>query len=200
MRGKTVEVRVAGHTQVAVPLTWPETREGPASIAAARPARKRVLVAGVGYQNLRDMSVGPIMAERLSALDWPEGVQVEDLSFGAVHVLHWFQQSESFDAAVFVTAAARGREPGSVHRFAWSAPDVPAEEVQAGVAEAVTGVISLDTLLTVVGYFGALPPRVLVVEVEPRDDSWGPELSPPVEAALDEVADVVREEVLELAA
>lgn len=155
----------------------------------------RVLVAGVGYSNLRDLSVGPALARRLQARDWPPGVQVEDLSFGGVHVLHWLQETPPFQAAVFITAAARGRPPGSVHRYPWAAPDVPAEEVQGRVAEAVTGIISLDTLLTVVGYFGGLPARVTVVEVEPRDEDWGQAFSPPVEAALDEVEAVVQREV-----
>jgi hydrogenase maturation protease len=150
-----------------------------------------VLVAGVGYRNLRDLSVGPALVDRLRTVAWPPCVQIEDLSFGAVHVLHWLQAQPAFDAAVFVAAASRGREPGSVDQRAWTAPDVTAEAVQAAVAEAVTGVISLDTLLLVLAYFEALPRHVTVVEIEPRDEDWGPDFSPPVEAALDQVADLV---------
>ena len=202
-------VRVEPHTQVATPLPWPSTREGSAaardvaglSPASARGAEasctavKRILVAGVGYGNLRDLSAGPALVERLRRKAWPASVQVEDLSFGAVHALHWFQQGPPFDAVVFLTAALRGREPGSVRRYAWSAPSLAAEEVQTRVAEAVTGVIDLDTLLTVVGYFGALPPRVSVIEIEPRDHDWGPAFSPPVEAALGRVEALVEQEV-----
>ncbi len=181
-------VRVGAHAQPAVPIPWPQTREGPAGgvsdLAGAGRAPRRVLVAGVGYSNLSDLSVGPVLVQRLQRHSWPDGVQVEDLSFGGVHVLHWLQEALPFDAAVFVAGVARGREPGSVHRSAWAAPDVSAEEVQARVAEAVTGIISLETLLTVLGYFGVLPPPVTVIEVEPRDQGWGPAFSAPVEAAL----------------
>jgi hydrogenase maturation protease len=154
----------------------------------------------VGYRDLRDFSVGPVLVERLRRQAWPPGVEVEDLSSGAVHVLHWLQAQPPFDAAVFVAAVERGREPGCVHAYAWTAPTDTAEGVQQRIAEAVTGVIGLDTLLVVLGYFGALPPRVSVIEVEPRDEAWGESFSPPVEAALDEVSRLVRRQVEALVA
>jgi hypothetical protein len=61
------------------------------------------------------------------------------------------------------------------------------------VAEAVTGVISLDNLLGGVGFFNALPPDVRVLEVEPEDEGWGEGLSHVVEAAWPGVIDTVRE-------
>ncbi len=209
------EVRLQPHAPVAAPASWPDTQEGPAGAPAApgiphaiaatghdhrHASGTRILVAGVGYGNLRDLSVGPVLVERLRRREWPVGVYVEDLSFGAVHVLHWFQESPPFDAAVFLAAVARGRKPGSIHRYTWMAPYLAAEEVQTRVAEAVTGIISLDTLLTVVGYFGALPPRVHVIEVEPRDQEWGAVFSPLVEAALDRVEGMIQRHVRELLA
>lgn len=193
-------------TQVAVPLRWLETREGAADrdvlAHAAQGVRpRRVLVAGVGYTNLSDLSLGPILAERLAARRWPldargeRQVSVEDMSFGAVHALHWLQAHPPFDAAVFVAASSRGRAPGTVDCADWRIPRVSAEEVQQRVAEAVTGIISLDTLLTVVGYFGGLPPRVVVIDVEPRDEGWGPALSPALEAALPEIEALIGRQV-----
>ena len=161
---------------------------------------QRILIAGVGYDNLRDLSAGRILIERLRHREWPLGVHVEDLSFGAVVVLHWLQQGPAFDAAVFLAAEPRGREPGSTWRYTWQQAQASDEEIQARVADAVTGVVSLDTLLTVVGYFGALPPTVRVIEVEPRDHDWGPELSPPVRGAVDEIEAMVKREVEELSA
>lgn len=172
-----------------VPRTSPDRRVG---------ATRRILVAGVGYGNLRDLSVGPLLVERWRGQAWPPAVELEDLSFGAVAVLHWFQANPPFSAAIFVAAAPRGGCPGSVHRYTWDGPRATADEVQQRVAEAVTGIISLDTLLTVVGYFGGLPPTVIVVEVEPRDRAWGTALSPVVEAALDEVERTVHQDVQEL--
>ncbi|MHB8620536.1 MAG: hydrogenase maturation protease [Chloroflexota bacterium] len=156
---------------------------------------RRILVAGVGYRNLRDLSVGPAMVERLRARGWPSGVEIEDLSFGAVHAVHWFQQTEPFEAVIFLTAVVRGRVAGAVYRCDWTMPLAGDDEVQTRVAEAVTGVIGLDTLLTVLGHFHALPPRVLVLEVEPRDEDWGEAFSPLVERAMIEVERLVQSEV-----
>ena len=183
------------YTQPAVPIPWPVTAEAPAS---AQSATGRILIAGVGYRNLRDMSTGPEAVERLRAYDWPTSVVVEDLSFGAIHVLHWLQEHGAFDAAVLVGSVARGRAPGTVTRTHWSSPTVAGEAVQEAIAEAVTGVIALDTLLTVLGYFAALPPRVVLIEIEPRDGNWGPEFSPLVQSALNEACGLVRAEVAAL--
>jgi len=204
------------YTQPAVAIPWPPTTEGPVRSVTPRPATRedmarsarplapgtvrRILLAGVGYRNLRDMSAGPELVERLrQKLDWPAGVEIEDLSFGAVHVMHWLQERPAFDAAVLVAGVARGRPPGSVTCADWTAPAISAEEVQAAIAEAVTGVISLDTLLTVLGYFAVLPPRVVTVELEPRDDDWGPEFSPVVQEALNEAVHVIEMQVEALA-
>ncbi len=84
---------------------------------AARP--RRILVAGVGHDNLRDLAVGRILIQRLQQQDWPIGVHVEDLSLGAVIVMHWLQQESPYDSALFLAGEARGREPGSIHRGTW---------------------------------------------------------------------------------
>jgi len=155
----------------------------------------KVLVAGVGYTNLRDMSVGPLLAERLAAETWPVDVQVRDLGYGAVHVAHDLQDLQDTDPVerlVLFGAVARGRRAGSVTCYRWDGVLPDPDDIQAQVAEAVTGTISLDGLLIVGRQFGALPDDVVVVEVEPEDDSWGPACSPVVETALTEVAEVVR--------
>jgi len=40
----------------------------------------RILIAGVGYRNLRDMSLGPVLMDRLGQESWPDSVEIEDLS------------------------------------------------------------------------------------------------------------------------
>ena len=199
------------YTQPAVAIPWPATSEGPVRDTSPPPfavprrdasdtqtlagSGRRVLVGGVGYRNLRDMSAGPELIDRLRAHEWPPGVEVEDLSYGAVHVLHWLQEHPPFDAMVLFGAIARGRPPGTVTRAAWCAPPMTGEAVQEAIAEAVTGVIGLDTLLTVLAYFAVLPARLVVIEVEPLDDDWGPEFSSVVQAALDESVRLVAIEV-----
>jgi hydrogenase maturation protease len=196
------EVHLTATSQAPALLAFPETREGPAGVALSpalsqgeRGYARRVLVGGVGYSCLRDLSVGPALVERLRARSWPAGVVVEDLSYGPIDVLFKLQASPPFRAGIFATAVARGRTPGSLHRGRWTPPRLPPDELQARVAEAVTGVISLDNLLHILGHFGALPAEVVVLEVEPLSENWGTEFSPPVLSALRSAEAAVRTEV-----
>ena len=196
------EVELNATSQVPSLLAFPETREGPAVGTGLSPARAqwdrrppRILVAGVGYTCLTDLSVGPALVERLQAQEWPDGVLVEDLSYGPIDVLFKLQASPPFRAAVFVTAASRGRAPGTLHRGTWTQASLPADELQARMAEAITGVISLDNLLHILNHFGTLPAEVVTFEVEPLAGTWGTEFSPPVRAALAEAESAVRREV-----
>jgi len=154
----------------------------------------RTLIGGVGYSYLRDGSVGPLVVAELGREAWPDGVLVEDLSYGPIAVLQRLQEADPpFDRLVLVAAVRRGRAPGTVTMYRWDHRLPDAAEIQARVAEAVTGVISLDNLLVVVGFFNALPRDVSVLEVEPEDEGWGEGLSPVVEAAWPRVIDGLRE-------
>lgn len=150
----------------------------------------RILVGGVGYRNLRDESLGNYVADLLAERA-ANGIEVEDLSYGPVQIVHNLQARPPYDRLVLVAAVRRGREPGTVERYRWDGALPPPDEIQARVAEAVTGVISLDNLLVVCGALGPLPADVRVVEVEPGSEGWGDGFSPEVEARLPEVLEAV---------
>lgn len=155
----------------------------------------RVLIGGVGYQYLQDMSVGPAVLPLLRELPWPAGVQVEidDLSYGPIAIVQWLEDRPGyFQRAVLVGAVARGRAPGTVARYAWDGVLPAVEAIQERVAEAVTGVIGLENLVIVAGHFGALPPEVTIVEVEPAASGPGAEFSPEIQGRLDDVIAAVR--------
>ena len=149
-----------------------------------------MLVGGVGYRFLRDGSIGPYVADALAERAG-DGVEVEDLSYHPVGLSQNLAEREPYDRLVLVGAVQRGREPGSVHAYRWDGALPDSREIQARVNEAVTGVISLDNLLTVCGALGGLPDDVSVVEVEPADEGWGEGFSPEVDARLDEVVEAV---------
>jgi hydrogenase maturation protease len=154
----------------------------------------RTLIGGVGYSYLRDGSFGPLVVAELAREAWPDGVLVEDLSYGPIAVLQRLQEADPpFDRLVLVAAVRRGRAPGTVTMYRWDHQLPDAVEIQARVSEAVTGVISLDNLLVVVGFFNALPRDVSVLEVEPEDEGWGEGLSRVVEAVWPRVIDALRE-------
>lgn len=148
----------------------------------------RVLVGGVGYRNLRDESVGPYLADTLTARD---GVEVEDLSYGPVQIAHNLEARPPYDRLVLVGAVRRGRPPGTIDSYRWDGRLPDRDAIQARVAEAVTGVISLENVLVVCGAFGALPGDVRLVEIEPGEEGWGEDFSPAVAGRLDEVVEAV---------
>ena len=156
----------------------------------------RVLVGGVGYRNLRDHSVGVIVSERLAARAWPEGVAVEDISYNPIAVVQRLEDEPAdrrFERVVVVAGVSRpGRAPGTIEVYRWDGVLPSAEAVQGAVAEAVTGVISLDNTLVVTRQFGGLPAQAIVVEVEPAsDEEFGEALSPAVAGLLDSLCERV---------
>jgi hydrogenase maturation protease len=157
-----------------------------------------VLIACVGYRFMRDLSLGPNLLEPLGQIDWPEQVELCDLHFGPIHMVHWLEErAGSVERMVFVAAVERGHEPGHLSVYRWAGTLPEADEIQQRVGEGVSGVISLDNLLIVGHYFRALPPEVIVVEVEPADTGWGPGWSPLLEAALPDVLATVRRVALD---
>ena len=178
-------------------LAWPHPAEGPAEAPRAPGGVGRILVGGVGYTNLRDRSLGPLLIERLQRRRWPADVVVEDVSYGPIDVLFKLQAEPSgFRLGVFVGAVARGRPEGAVERSVWQAPTPSVDELQERISEALTGVVSLENLLLILAHFGALPEHTVVIEVEPEaEEAWGPELSPAVRVALEVVEQMVLDEV-----
>lgn len=156
----------------------------------------RVLVAGVGNPWLRDLDFGPQFVRRVRALEWPPDVVIEDASYSAHRVLHLFQEVRP-RKAVFVSGFPRGDAPGTVRRYRYdeSRPAPPDEEVAERLGEAAGGVIDFDHTLIVLRHFGALPADTVVIEVEANDTSFGTGFSDEVEASVERVVELVREEV-----
>ena len=159
---------------------------------------KETVIGGVGYRNMRDLSVGPVLTARMAEMAWPPHVSVDDdLSFGPIAIVQRFQATPDLcQRLVLFAGIGRGRPPGSVEAYRWAGELPPADEIQARVGEAVTGVVSLDNLLIIGEFFEIWPPELFVVEVEPADQSWGPGFSPPVDAVLEDVITIVRRAAL----
>lgn len=154
---------------------------------------RNVFIGGVGHPYLRDISVGPVLVPALKAMEWPEGTEIHDLHFGPIHVVQWLEEKPGhFGRVVLLSAVKRGREPGGVYAYRWDGALPEAEEIQQRVAEAVTGIIDIDNLLIIGGYFGIWPGEVAVVEVEPLHEEFGEEFSEPVQDAIPLVIATVR--------
>ncbi|MFN2517013.1 MAG: hydrogenase maturation protease [Pyrinomonadaceae bacterium] len=156
-----------------------------------------VLVSGIGYSNLGDMSFGRVVLSTLAEMDWPDYVHVEDLNYGPIMIYQSLEASPiKYDKVVLVSAAKRERKPGTLEVYRWNGKLPENSEIQARIEEAITGVIDLDNLLIVCKHFGVLPDDVTIVEVEPQSEEWGLEFSPVVAARVGEAVQAVRERAL----
>jgi hydrogenase maturation protease len=156
-----------------------------------------LLIAGVGYQYLGDLSFGPKLVGRLQGMTWPEEVRVEDFGYGSLAILDWFEESpgKRFERAILAGAVERGREPGTMVTYGWLPGKPDPELVQACVLEAGAGVISLENLLIVAQHFGALPADTSVVELEPVEKEWSENLSVLGEERLEQAVEWIHREV-----
>ena len=154
-----------------------------------------VLVGGIGLPWLRDLDFGTQFIRRIEHLDWPEGVVVEDLSYAAHRVLHRLQELVP-GKVVLVGAMPREVDaPGTVRRYPLDLTPPPDDEVQERLGEAAGGIIDLDHTLAVCRYWKAFPEDTVVIEVEPADRAFGLGFSEEVEASVDPILAMVREEV-----
>ena len=154
----------------------------------------RALVGGIGLPWLRDLDFGPQFVRRVEPLAWPDDVALEDLSYAAHRVLHLLQEVQP-EQVVLVGATPRDDAAGTIRRYRLDLTPPDDLEVQERLGEAVGGIIDLDHTLAVVRYWKALPEATTVIEVEPGDRSFGMGFSEPVEAAMDAVLGMVREEL-----
>ncbi len=154
---------------------------------------KRVFIGAVGYSYLRDLSVGLKILEELKRLEWPAGVEIDDLSPGGpIAAVHRFRDVPLFDRVILVGAVGRDRQPGQMYCYRWDGQLPDHEEIQGRVGEGVTGVISLDNLLIVGGYFRIWPPDMVIVEIEPCDEGWGADFSEAVQGLISPAMRVVQ--------
>jgi hydrogenase maturation protease len=158
------------------------------------PTDARVVVGGVGHLYQGDLDLGRVAVERLAHDDLGPDVVVEEFSYGAVAVAQRLEELRP-EVLVLIGAAARERSPGAVERRDVVALPRSPQEIQRAVADAVTGYIDLDLVLEVAHGLGALPRRVVVVEVEPALTQPAEHLSSAAEAGLAEALDLVRAEV-----
>ncbi|GAC1341731.1 MAG: hypothetical protein NVSMB29_12660 [Candidatus Dormibacteria bacterium] len=168
-----------------------------ADVEASATPPPRILVAGIGYPFLHDWSVGTRVAADLAQREWPAGVEVDDWSFGPIDAVFKLRGAQPpYQRVIFFGCVNRGRPPGTVVRRQWSAADMPSdEELQERIGESLSGVISLDNVVFICAGFHALPEDVVLLEVEPLEESWGDGYSPAVEKAIPELIGLIEREV-----
>jgi hydrogenase maturation protease len=143
-------------------------------------------VIGVGNAWRGDDAAGLVVARRLRGTV-PPGVEVLEREGEPTGLVDAWEEAE---AVWLVDAVASGVAAGTVHRLDASHAELPAELFRAsthhlGLAEAVELARAL----------GRLPASVVFFGIEAASVDAGDELTPEVAAAVEVVADAVREEV-----
>jgi hypothetical protein len=165
---------------------------GPEGGSRDEQRRIGVFVGGVGQLYQGDLDAGRVLVERLGAL--PPGAVAEELHYGAVAVAQRLEDTAPH-TLILIGAEPRGRPPATVERRRLEPAVLTPEDVHGAVSDAVQGYVAIDLVLDVANGFGALPPRVVAIEVEPVTTQFDPTLSPEVDAVLPELLRLVHAEV-----
>lgn len=148
---------------------------------------------------LQNHSVGPVLLPRLQQMEWPEGVEVEEMNWGPIAIVQYFESLKiPFDKVIFLVAIERSeRNIGDIDIFKWKG-ELPSEtQIQACVGDAATGVISVENLLVIGEYFKIWPKDVYLIDVEPGQEVAGEHLTEAVKQKIPEILKVLGNLVFE---
>jgi len=143
----------------------------------------RDFVVGIGNALLRDEGVGCHVVEALDGLSLPD---VEVMDAGTSPMLP--DLVDAADRLIVVDAADGGGEPGEIYRFGL-------EDVEL-VEKPLLSVHDLGLLenLKLMKLLGQAR-DVVVIGVQPKETTWGLELSPELESRMPRIVAVVLEEL-----
>ncbi len=145
-----------------------------------------MLVIGVGNETRGDDAIGPLVARKLSKLCDQSVSILEQSGEGAALMSSWCEN----DAVFIIDAVQSGKESGTIFRF-----DVHQEPIPRKFFHYSTHDFSVAEAIELARVLKTLPPRVIIYGVEGACFEPGIDLTPSVEAALDNVAESIRREI-----
>jgi hydrogenase maturation protease len=146
-----------------------------------------VLVLGVGNVLMQDEGLGVRAVERLQErYHLPPGVRAVD---GGVMGLELLPYLEDADRVLILDAVKTDRPPGSLVRI--EGRDIPvALALKTSIHQ-----VGLQEVLAVGRFRGTLPAHITLWGMEPASIEVGADLSPTVDAALDDLINAVAEDL-----
>jgi len=146
---------------------------------------KKVIIIGIGNLILRDEGVGVHAVRELEGRELPSGVEVIDGGTATMDLLSVMRDAKRI---IVIDALKGGGGPGTIYRLS---PDDLMAETEHPLSLHQVG------LLEVLGMARQLggDPEVVIIGVEPKEISWGMELTSEVQAKLPHVIDAVFEEL-----
>jgi hydrogenase maturation protease len=148
-------------------------------------ASNKVVVIGIGNLILRDEGIGVHAVRELEKLALPPEAEVIDGGTATIELLPVIRAAERI---IVIDALKGGGSPGTIYRLSPEDLMVDAERL-----------LSLHQvgLLEVLGMARQLggAPEVIIIGVEPKEITWGMELTPEVAARLPQVIEAVLAEL-----
>jgi len=146
----------------------------------------KIVVLGVGNLLLRDEGVGIHLIEKLRKMGVAEGVELID---GGTSILDLLPRVEDVSKLIVVDAIKLGGEPGRTYRIF----------VDDFLLQGIEGITSLHQMgvvqtLALTRKMGMLPPTV-IIGIEPKEITYGLELSPEVEREMGKMVNLILNEI-----
>ena len=146
----------------------------------------KVRVIGLGNRYRRDDGAGLAVLQELAGQDLP-GVELRAESGEGAALMEAWQGAQQ---VILVDAVQAGGAPGTIYRLdPWEQP-IPTEFFHYS-----THAFSLAEAVELARVLGQLPPSLIIYGIQGADFGSGQGLSPPVAAAVPEVAARIRQEL-----
>ncbi|HMK47366.1 MAG TPA: hydrogenase maturation protease [Methanocella sp.] len=149
---------------------------------------KKIKVLGIGNILVGDDGFGPRVLEELGKKQIPPNVELIDAGVGGMAILSWIEDA---DKIIIVDSVQTGNEPvGTVYRF--TDKEMPPSDM---FMLSLHDLNLIDTI-NIGRVVQKMPAEIIIYGVEViRLTEFTREMSPEVETAVTEVADLVMEEI-----
>ncbi|WP_424359109.1 hydrogenase maturation protease [Methanocella sp. MCL-LM] len=149
---------------------------------------KIIKVLGIGNILVGDDGFGPRVLEELQTREIPENVELIDAGVGGMAILSWIEDA---DKIIIIDSVQTGNEPiGTVYRFT-DKEMPPSDMFMLSLHD-----LNLVDTINIGRVVQKMPEEIIIYGVEViRLTEFTKEMSPEVEAAVKEVADLVIEEI-----
>jgi hydrogenase maturation protease len=148
--------------------------------------KERKVVIGLGNLYMRDDGFGIRVAQALKKMELGESVSVQEYPEMDLTVIENLHGASS---VIVVDAVRGGKEPGTVTKYAFTSRKGDLSEFPSLHS------LKLSDVLDLAMSSGILTCPVVIVGVEPKDDSLGTGLSAEVESALPRAIEAVIKEI-----
>ncbi|MHB9093703.1 MAG: HyaD/HybD family hydrogenase maturation endopeptidase [Eubacteriales bacterium] len=142
----------------------------------------RILILGVGNVLLKDEGIGVHVIGAMERIPLPDNVKLVN---GGVSGIDLLEVIEEADKLIIVDAIDAGDRPGTVFRF-------NADEVKGQLREHKTSLHQVDLFDTLkIARFLDRCPETVIIGIQPKDISWGMELTPDLASLVPRIIDLV---------